>query len=120
MCPCRLSAAKSCGVRMAATEPVTPSSTLAISPPPAQVVDGVEQTVRQFGPRDTLVAVTDRPEKRPLGGRLQRVGHHQVGVGLAARSFGHVEKLLVADADFKFELHERAAKAPFGPDGVDQ
>src|SRR5207302_743554 len=77
-CPACFSASYSAGVRMAATEPVTPSRTLAMRLLLVQPLDGLRHAHRQLAAADVLVAPLDRPEQGPLPGLLQRVGHHQV------------------------------------------
>src|SRR5438552_18585993 len=102
---------------MAATEPVTPSSTLAMASLAMLRFDRVEQPGREFCPGDPLITLC-RAEVGPLGRAVERVGDHPVGIRLPARLFGDSEKLLIADANLQLELHEDAAKCPVPADPV--
>src|SRR5262249_47422279 len=104
------------GVRSAATEPVTPSKTLAT----AVRLHGVEQSVGQLRPLDPPVLSPERAEEGVARGPFQGVRHHQVAPRLPPRALGDSEQLRVGDADFQFELDEGAAEAPVAAEAVDQ
>src|SRR5207237_5749811 len=92
---------------MAATEPVTPSNTLAMACLPMLRFDRIEQSGRQVGPGNALVAAC-RTQVGPFGRAVEGVRGHPIGVRLLARLFGDGKQLLVADTDLQLELHEDA------------
>src|ERR1019366_7620894 len=103
---------------MAATEPVTPSRTLAMSRPP-MLFNYIEQRTGQLGSGQLLVALSVA-EKRPVRFVFERVGHQPVSVGMLAGSLGNRQQVVVADADFEFELHQQAAMGPVLADLIDE
>src|SRR5262249_3805238 len=118
--PARFRSSYSCGVRMAATEPVTPRRTLAMGPLLVQAFRCVEQAVGQFAAGDAVVAALERAEVGQGGGAFQRVGRHEVRGGVAARALGDLQQPLVADADLELELDQDAPEAPRAPHQVHQ
>src|SRR4051812_9652900 len=95
---------------MAATEPVTPRRTLAMcSPAPFGKVD---QPASQSGPGHTLVPTRDGTDECPVGRTLERVGDHEVRLGLSPRALGDGLQLGLGLADFELELDEQATEAP--------
>ena len=111
----RLQASYRSGVWIAATEPVTPSSTLAMPRSWWQLFDSVQQALPGSSRRLTrsIVAVQraeDRPMRRPLPGCWPPSGRRRNG----ARMLGDLQQPLVADADFQLELDQHAAEAPVG------
>src|SRR5439155_15128577 len=108
------------GSRTAATEPVTPSSTLAIGLLLMEMFHFLQQARCQVTATDAGVAAIERTEQRPEARPLQRVGNHQVGGGLPPRPLGDLQELLVADADLQLELDQHTAEVPHRPDQIDQ
>src|SRR5437763_8103555 len=109
------------GTRTAATLPVAPSRTLAIGRALlVQVLDRQHQPVGQLPPRHPLVAVLPRPDVRPVRRPVERVGHHQVGVGLLPRGLGDPQQLVLADPDFELELDQHPGEPPRLAEPVDQ
>src|SRR5207247_640450 len=119
-CPACLSAAYSAGVRMAATDPVTPSKTLAIAPLRVQALHFRDQARRQFTTRDLDVAPIQGTQHGPLGCPAERIGDHQVGGGVLPRALGDLDQFGVADADFELEFDEHATEAPVLAHPVDE
>src|SRR5262249_41671836 len=117
--PAWRNAAYSAGVWIAATDPVTPTKTLAMAPPPV-LLDRGQEARGQLVPGHTLVGPAQRPQVGPLRRPFQRVGHHQVGIGVTARPLGDVDQLVLAQADLELELDQHAPKPPLGPDLVHQ
>src|SRR5262245_1168265 len=132
----------SSGVWMAATEPVTPKSTLAMALLPMQSFDGIEQAGRQVAAADPYIPCLRGPltpipspprrgrgqnrrpsgawsQERPRGSAFQRVGYHQVGGRLPTRALGDVAQLLLTQPDFELEFDEDAAKAPVAANAID-
>src|SRR5262249_18829657 len=105
---------------MATTEPVTPSRTLGMAALSVQALHGIDQPGREVGAAEALVTSLTGAEVGPEVGSLQRVGHHQVGVGMAARLLRDREQLLLGDTNLQLELDQDAAKAPLWADQVDQ
>src|SRR4051794_37833627 len=104
---------------MAATEPVTPSSTLAMSRLLMVSFKHVEQRARQFGTRYLVVPLLVAQE-RPFGGTIERVGDHPIGGRIPARTLGDGEQFVFAHADLQLELDEQAVEFPFATNFVDE
>src|SRR5437763_15502563 len=83
--PRRFKSAKSSGVFTAATEPVTPSRTLAMAALRNDALDGADEFGRELVPFDAHVSAVLRPDVGPIAGRFERVGDHQLGVRLSPR-----------------------------------
>src|SRR6516162_7616953 len=96
---------------MAATEPVTPSSTLATLRLLMLLFENVEQSTRQVGPRHLFVP-TCIAEEGPIRCAFERVGHHPIRVRLTARLFRNRQQFAVAQADFQLEFHKQTAIVP--------
>src|SRR5262249_20425205 len=105
-CPSFFKASYSAGVRIAATEPVTPSRMLAMCALLVQPFHAFQQTNGEVSAGEALILSAERPQVSPEGGAFQGVRHHQVCSGLAARTFRDVQQLLVAAADLELELDQ--------------
>src|SRR5262245_51501110 len=105
---------------MAATEPVTPTSTLAMCSLPVGVFHCLHYTLGKKAARAVLIPAEQWSDVGPCRSALQRGGDHQIGLRLFTVLLGNLEKALFTDADFQLELHQDAAKTPFGPDLVNE
>src|SRR5438128_9284930 len=119
-CPRRFNSANNSGTLTAATEPVTPSNTLAMSEFPMLRFDQSNEFGWQGRARHPFVSPVARPEQRPILRPLQTVRHHQVRPGLLPRALGDVAQSIVINANFELELHQYAPKAPFTTNQVDE
>src|SRR5262245_56699085 len=80
--PLSFSPANRSGVFVAATEPVTPSKMLGMLPLRQPALDGVDELLRQFLSRDSLVAAKTRSDKCVMSRAVQRVRHDQICIRL--------------------------------------
>src|SRR5207248_4888626 len=90
--PRRRRSSYSKGVLTAATEPVTPSRTLAMVPLAQELFEPLEESGGQVAPADTLVASRAGAEEGVVAGAFQGVGHHQLRSRVPPRALGDLEQ----------------------------
>src|SRR5256885_15509754 len=103
---------------MAATEPVTPSNTLAMAALLVQALHGVQEARRQLRALHALVTAGTRANEGPVLRPFQGVGDHQFRARLLTGLLSNFKQFVVADADFELKLDQQATELPVGTDAI--